>query len=769
MKKPFQQRVRREHVGGYRPRIDALEKATGRATYADDLASRLRLPGMLYAKVLRSPHAHARIKSLDTSAAARLPGVVGILTCRDPEVAALKPTSAGWTDGVDTVPYDRMMWGRFKDRRVLGDYAVWVGDEVGVAVAAETEALAEEALRLVKVEWEVLPFVLEAQEAMKPGAPVLHPEIAPRNVLPPDPVGGPDVFVDKGNVADALAAAEVVVECSATYHNATQNSLDPWCCVIEWQDDRVTIWSNSYEADQSRIHISTMLDVPVNKVRVVSHYVGGQFGRGDTGDQPFFLFTALLAKRTGRPVKFKHTRRESFHDGRQQATYTAQVGATRDGRITAMSFKSIGNAGAHADHTMFALKFAPKELCEVALAHIPNLRFEAYGVYTNKMPACMMRGVGNSQLNLILGLIVDVLAEKVGLDPIDVCIRNFGHEWETLPDKSLQAVLLAGAEGIGWKEKRHVPGQGPTFEGVKRRGVGFSYHPGWHAEWQEERRGEVQVGITLNADGSVTLDAPTVETGTGSNTCNVLGCAEALKFLGIGPADIHWVKVVDTDVSSKDCVQTDSAVSYLQSEVMAVAALELKTKLIEKLAPRLARAPAEVDIADGRIFPKTARQGDERPRAARRRRPGAAHGEALARAAGQAHRRAGHRQLRRGGGGHGHRAGAGAEARRGERLRVCHVRLGCRGPADRRAGDRRRGNPDRGDHLRPADRRAAQLQLDRLQDPDDGRHARHRPRAARGVARRGRVRRLRHRRGDPHVHAAGDPQRRLQRHRGAHR
>jgi CO/xanthine dehydrogenase Mo-binding subunit len=605
MKKPFQQRVRREHVGGYRPRIDALEKATGRATYADDLASRLRIPGMLYAKVLRSPHAHARIKSLDTSAAARLPGVVGILTCRDPEVAALKPTSAGWTDGVDTVPYDRMMWGRFKDRRVLGEYAVWVGDEVGVAVAAETEALAEEALRLVKVEWEVLPFVLDAQEAMKPGAPVLHPEIAPRNVLPPDPIGGPDVFVDKGNVVQALAAAEVVVECTSTYHNATQNSLDPWCCVIEWQDDRVTIWSNSYEADQSRIHISTMLDVPVNKVRVVSHYVGGQFGRGDTGDQPFFLFTALLAKRTGRPVKFKHTRRESFHDGRQQATYTARVGATRDGRITAMSFKSIGNAGAHADHTMFALKFAPKELCEVALAHIPNLRFEAYGVYTNKMPACMMRGVGNSQLNLILGLIVDLLAEKVGLDPIDVCTRNFGHEWETLPDKSLQAVLRAGAEGIGWKEKRHVPGRGPTFEGVKRRGVGFSYHPGWHAEWQEERRGEVQVGITLNADCSVTLDAPTIETGTGSNTCNVLGCAEALRFLGIGPADIHWVKVVDTDVSSKDCVQTDSAVSYLQSEVMAVAALELKTKLIEKLAPRLARAPAELDIADGRIFPRT--------------------------------------------------------------------------------------------------------------------------------------------------------------------
>ncbi|MBI5482032.1 MAG: xanthine dehydrogenase family protein molybdopterin-binding subunit [Deltaproteobacteria bacterium] len=604
MKKPYTPRVPRQHVGGYRPRLDGAEKASGRATYADDLASRLRIPDLLYAKVLRSPHAHARIKSLDTSAAEALPGVVGILTYQDPAVAALKPTSAGWTDGVDTVSYDRMMWGKFKDRRVLGDYAVWVGDEVGVVVAAESEALAEEALRLVQVDWEILPFLLDAAAAMRPGAPVLHPEIAPNNVLPQDPIGGPDVFVDRGNVVHALATAPVVVECTSTYHNATQNSLDPWCCVVEWRDDRFTVWSNSYEADQSRMHLATMLDIPLHQVRVVSPYVGGQFGRGDTGDQPFFLFTALLARQTGRPVKFKHTRRESFHDGRQQATYTAQVGATRDGRITAMSFKSIGNAGAHADHTMFALKFAPRELAEVALAHIPNLRFEAYGVYTNMLPACMMRGVGNSQLNLILGHVVDVLAEKLGLDPLDVCLKNFGHEWETLPDQSLEAVLRAGAEGIGWKEKRHAPGQGPVYAGGCRRGVGFSYHPGWHAEWQEERRGEVQVGITLNPDGTVILDAPTIETGTGSNTCNVLGCAEALDFLGVTPADINWVKVVDTDTSSKDCVQTDSSVAYLQSEVMAVAARELKARLIEKLAPRLSRAPSELDIAAGRIFPK---------------------------------------------------------------------------------------------------------------------------------------------------------------------
>jgi CO/xanthine dehydrogenase Mo-binding subunit len=604
MRKPYQPRVPRKHIGGYRPRIDGREKASGKATYADDLTSKVRVPNLLYAKVLRSPHAHARIKRLDTSKAEKLPGVVGILTYRDPEVASLKPTSAGWTDGVDTVSYDRMMWHRFRDRRVLGDYACWVGEELGAVVAAESEEIAEEALRLIEVDWEVLPFVLDAYEAMKPGAPVVHPDIAPDNVMPEDPIGGPNVFVNKGDADRGLAEAEVVVEGTSNYHNATQNSLDNWCCMVEWCDDQLTVWSNSYETDQSRMHISQMLDLPIHKVRVVSPYVGGQFGRGDTGDQPFFLFTALLAKKTGRPVKFKHTRRESFHDGRQAAIYTAKFGAKQDGTITSMSFKSIGNAGAHADHTMFALKFAPREVTEVALAHIPNVRFESYGVYTNKLPACMMRGVGNSQLNLIMGHMVDLLAEKLGIDPIDLAIKNFGHEWGQLPDKSLTAVLREGAERIGWKEKRHSPGQGPIYDGVKKRGVGFSFHPGWHAEWQEERRGEVQAGITVHPDCTVTLDAPTVETGTGSNTCNVLGCAEALGFLGVRPDDIHWVAVVDTNTSGKDCVQTDSSVAFLQSEVLAVAAKEIKQKLIDKLAPKLGLPPAELEVVDGRIFSK---------------------------------------------------------------------------------------------------------------------------------------------------------------------
>ena len=605
MKQPYKPRLDRKFIGGYRPRIDGWEKASGKAEYADDIALESRFPGMLYAKVMRSPYAHARIKSIDVSKAEQLPGVVKVMTYQDPEFATLRPTNAGWTDGVDTVTYDRMMWRKYRDRRVLGDYACWVTDEVGAVVAAESEEIADEAIRLIEVDWEVLPFVLDPLEAMKPGAPLVHPDISKNNIMPPDEVGGDDVFLNKGDVEKGFAKAEVVVDGTSIHHNATQASMDNWCCLVDWTSDKLTVYSNSYEADQCRMHVSEMLGLPLHKVNIISGYVGGQFGRADTGAQPFFLFTAVLSKATGRPVKFKHTRRESFHDSRQPAIYYGKVGAKKDGTITTMYFKSIGNAGAYADHTIFALKFAPLEISEVTFAHVPNIKLESYGVYTNKLPGCMMRGVGNSQFNLIFGHMVDLLAEELDMDPIDLCIKNFGHEWETLPDKSLVEVLKQGSEKLGWKEKRHKPGQGPTYEKSRKRGVGFSIHPAWHAEWQELRRGRIPVRITVNPDCTVILDAPTVEIGTGSNTCNVLGCAEVLSFLGITPEDIHSNQVVNTETSLKDCVQTDSSVSYLQSEVMAVAAKELKKQILARAEKFLDAKAKDLDIVDGRIFLKS--------------------------------------------------------------------------------------------------------------------------------------------------------------------
>jgi len=598
---PFVPRHPHRYVGTYRPRVDGADKASGRADYLDDIALRIRFPGLLHAKVLRSPFPHARILSIDTAKAEALPGVHCVLTFADPEVAALKPTTNAWTS-MNTAGYKQMYWPSLRDRRVLSDHVAWAGDEAGAVVAAESEEIAEEALRLLEIEWEELPFALRPEDALAESAPLIHPEInAASNLFPVAEDTQEDVFYERGDVEAGFAAADVILEVSSRHHRADHGCLDTRGCLVRWKGDKLTCWTNLYQADQTRMHIAEMLDMPLNKVRVVCPYVGGSFGRGNVGDQIFFIFTAILARRTGRPVRFKHTRREDFHDTRNAVDYSMRVGATRDGRLTALSTHAIGDSGAYAEHTHAAVKMVLElDALEVLLPHIPAVRLKGHSVYTNSIPGGCMRGIGNIQLNLALGLAVDTLAEELGLDPIDVAVGNFSHEWEALPNRSLEAVLRAGAERIGW-QRRTPPGAGAATGG-KVRGMGFSFHHAWHAAWQEAARGRVQVGIALNPDGSVILQAPQVETGVGSNTCAVLACAEALDFLGVTAADVEWIATTDTETGLKDMVQTDSCVSYLHAEVMAQAATELKEQLVRVAAAVLEAATDDVDIDAGQIL-----------------------------------------------------------------------------------------------------------------------------------------------------------------------
>lgn len=601
MSGPFVPREPRRYVGHYRPRVDGADKAAGRAEYLDDVALGIRFPGLLHARVLRSPYPHARILSIDTRKAEALPGVHCVLTYADPEVAALKPTNSAWTS-MNTAGYRQMYWPSLRDRRVLSDHLTWTGDEAGAVVAAETEEIADEALRLLEVEWEVLPFALRPEDALAPGAPLIHPEINPAsNLFPVAPDTQEHVFYERGDVDAGFAAADVVLEVAARHHRADHGCLDTRGCLVRWRGHKLTCWTNLYQADQTRMHIAEMLDLPLNKVRVICPYVGGSFGRGNVGDQVFFIFTALLARRTGRPVRFKHTRREDFHDTRNSIDYLMRVGATKDGRMTALHSRSLGDSGAYAEHTHAAVKMVLElDALEVLLPHLPAVRLEGRSVYTNTIPGGCMRGIGNIQFNLAMGLAVDTLAEQLGMDPIDIALANFGHEWTSLPDTSLRAVLRAGAERVGW-DARHPPGEGPLLPGNRRRGVGFSFHHAWHAAWQEAARGRVQVGVCLNPDGSVVLQAPQVETGVGSNTCAVLACAEALSFLGVTPDDVEWIASTDTETGLKDMVQTDSSVAYLHAELMAKAAGELRTQVGEMAATHLGVSPGDVDIEGGRL------------------------------------------------------------------------------------------------------------------------------------------------------------------------
>jgi len=598
----FTPRVPRKYIGQYRPRPDGYEKASGIAKFAEDMTLKRQFPDMLYMKILKSPYPHAKIKSVDTSKAEALPGVVGILKYNDPEVAVMKMTNGSWTDGTGTFDKKRAFGAGIEDRKVLGDHAHWVGDEIGVAIAAETIETAEEALKLVEVEWEVLPFVLTVEDSKKPGAPILHPEInAESNWAPSTDFSGPDTYVDRGDVEKAFAEADVVLETEWKYGNAQQCALDYWNCMVDWaRDGQIIVISDSYAANQTRTHFHCMLDVPLSQIRVISPYEGGNHGRGDTGEQPFFLVTALMAKKTRRPVKYHQTRKEHFHDTQSSMEGKVKIGAMKDGAITAIEMNNYGNNGAYCDCGIASVKFVPKEWSELTPGRIPNLKFSGNAIYTNILPSSCMRSIGNVQANYIIELAMDMMAEKLNIDPIELAIQNLTCHNVPAPNPCVEGVIRAGAKEIGW-ENRHPAGKGEWIAGSKKRGMGFAVNNVWHTENHEFRRGPTQVMIKLNHDGTVILDAPTVEAGGGSNGCAVNACAETL---GVCPEDVRWISVQDTQTGLKDQVQTDSAVSFILSEAVHQCALDLKSKLLEKVGRKLDRKPEELDIEEGRVFVK---------------------------------------------------------------------------------------------------------------------------------------------------------------------
>lgn len=600
-KRAFVPRVPRRYIGTYHPRTDAYQKASGSAQYAEDLALKRKYPDMVYLKILKSPYPNAIIKSVDTAKAEALPGVVGILRFDDPEVKAILPTSATWTDGTNTVDRHHSWSEGCYDRLILGDHAHWVGDEVGVAVAAETVETAEEALKLLEVEWEQLPFCLTIEDALKPDAPVLHPEVNPENNFVPNyPVWGPDVMVDEGDVEKALGEAEVVVEAKTVYHNPQQCALDYWNCLVDWKPDQLLVVSDSYAADQTRVHFHDMLGLPLKDIRAITPFEGGQHGRGNTGEQPFFILSALMSRKTGRPVRYFETRKEHFHDTRTNLIAAVKLGAKKDGTITALDFSELGNAGAYADCTIGAVKFVPPEWIETMLAPVENVRYTGRAVYTNIIPSSCMRSIGNVQMNFIFGLGVDKLAEKLGMDPVDILLKNVSCRGIAAPNPCVEGILREGAKAVGW-ETRHAPGAGEWFEGTKKRGVGFSLNNTWHTEHQEFRRGPTQVMIKLNCDGTVILDAPTVEVGGGSSTCAVLACAETL---GVPFDSILWIAHQDTQTGLKDQVQSDSSVSYVLAEAVHQCALKVKNEFLGMVAKKMQRDPGELDMAEGRVFVK---------------------------------------------------------------------------------------------------------------------------------------------------------------------
>lgn len=500
-----------QFIGQPTPRTDNTGKVTGEARYTADVL----LPGTLWAKTLRSPFSHARIKRIDISRAEKAPGVRAILTGED----------------VRGILYGR----RYRDISVLAqDRARFLGERVA-AVAADTVEQAENALDLIQVDYEELPAVFDPEAAIQEGAPIIHPDVAKYKGLP-KPLEYPtnqfvhDVFT-RGDIAAGFAQSDVIVENTFTVARVHQSFLEPHCCLV-WIDDRdrVQMWSPNKVPHGLKESMSQAFGIAKNKIRVNPVAIGGDFGgKGAPIDEPICY---LLAVRTGRPVKMVMEYREEFFAGapRHAAIMKLKTGVKRDGTIVAHQMDAYLDAGAYGG-------FRPGAVVG-GIAHAggcyraEHARISVARVYTNNLPGGQMRAPGEPQGFFAAESHIDCVARKVGMDPYEFRMKNLMEEGDiTLTGGHYQAIkaketLAAAAKAAGYSTPKG------KYIG---RGVAMGYRgPGG---------GTTSLKIELSADGSIAIHTSYFEQGTGTYTTLRQIAAEELACT---PDDIQ-IKTLDTD------------------------------------------------------------------------------------------------------------------------------------------------------------------------------------------------------------------------------
>jgi CO/xanthine dehydrogenase Mo-binding subunit len=505
-------------------RIDGYEKATGYAKYTMDV----QLPGMLYARFLTCPYPHAEIKSLDTSKAEALPGVRAVLRYDDPELPAGADLGGHETSCIPVLP----------------KVAHFQGEEVGAIVAADSEEIAERALALIDMEWEERPFVLDPEQAMQPGAPLADPESFPDGNITNQ---GKGIDVEEhGDVEKGFAEADKIIEFKFRQGLNTWIGPERPCGVFRWNGEYPEVW-----VKQQRPHIckraiaSWFGGIPMNKIQVHCLYQGASFG--GWSQMPWNLgghyCAAVIAKRTGRPVKWMFSRREDFYGGEMDAgIYYFKVGAKLDGTITAVKGRAV-----LINQGMPVFGFV-KHLIDNT--KIPNVYGKTEAVWVNKGPTTATRCEQNSNcysLNMVFSHVADVL----GLDPVEVALKNDGaegHDMAWLNERkaelgfqtrdSLKECVEKGKAAIGWDEKWHAPGAKRLPNG-KMHGLGFT----WTHEWDDSAgTSEMAIRIERN-DGTATILGCRSDVGVNAETAY---CQVTADELGMRIEDVHYKSQLDT-------------------------------------------------------------------------------------------------------------------------------------------------------------------------------------------------------------------------------
>ncbi len=555
-------------VGTRVPMLDAAQKVKGAALFTDDLV----LPGMLFGRILRSPVAHARIISIDTSRAAKLTGVKGIVTGR--EIPDRK---------YGIVPMAKDEYALAKDK------VRYIGDDVAAVCAVDPE-IAEEALSLIVVDYEELPAVFDPLEAKKDGAPVIHDGIK----------NNTSFFIKKefGDVAKAFAECDAVFEDTFYSQPVNHAPLEPHAALAQFDplNGELTVWSSTQIPFFLRRNLSNTLQIPESKVRVIKPKVGGGFGQKiDMFAKDFCA--AWFAMHLGRPVKFLYEREEVFIATRQRHPMyiTVKTGVKKDGTILAQDYKAFADGGAYNSTapTMMALS------CFFLMIpyRVPNLYYEGSHIYTNKPVGGAMRGHGIPQARFAVERQLDMIADRIGVDPAEIRIKNSIHAGEPHPGGFVintcgfaESVGKAAA-AIGWQDKR---GKLPFGRGVGLAGASF---PSGVSNMSHISSGAV---VQVGRDGAVNVLSGAADIGQGAETVISQIVAEEL---GVPIEDIR-ITAADTGITPLDPGTFGSGVTVRAGNAARLAAIAVKNKIFEFVADKLEANPADLEARDRKIYVK---------------------------------------------------------------------------------------------------------------------------------------------------------------------
>lgn len=555
-------------------RYDAPDKVTGRAKYTADL----RLPGMLFGRILTSTIAHGIIKRIDVTAAQALPGVHAVITGDDvPDILY----------GVSPARYDEHILAKERVR--------YVGDEVA-AVVAEDEETATRALALIEVEYEELPAVFDAEEAMRDGAPQIHPD-NPRfanNI-------NTKVSWHFGDIDDGFGAADHIREQRFTGNRTYQAPIEPHAALARWEHhgDKLTLWSATQVPHYVQHMLARVFEMPMGRIRVIKPAVGGGFGvKAET--TPLDFLAVIFAKMTGRPVMMRYTREEMFlhFRGRHRQHIDLKLGVKSDGTITAVKSRVVLDGGAYTSFGVITAYYAGSML--PTLYRMPNYKFDGFRMYTN-LPACgAFRGHGVPQPRYAFESLLDMVAEDLGIDPIDIRLKN-AMEPNTLTESGLditscefKATLTKAREKSGWAEKqgrlRFGKGIGVGCGGF----VSGAGYPIYRSNFPHSN-----AVIRVHEDGrAASLHIAAADIGQGSDTVLTQIAAEEL---GI-PYDWVWLVDCDSVLSPLDLGSYSSRVTLMGGNAVKMAAGRVKEQIVEVAARALGCAPSALTARDGRIY-----------------------------------------------------------------------------------------------------------------------------------------------------------------------